>query len=160
MPPKSQKPASGKGKSNEESKEDPLQAVVLADTFENKFAPFTLERPRCLLPLANTPLIEYTLEFLASAGVQEVYVYAGAHVDQVETYLNASKWKQSSSPFKRVTFLRCVATSVGDVMRDLDQKHLLAGDFIVVSGDVVCDFRSLEHSRSTRCEGRRTRTQS
>ena len=140
MPPKSQKPAPGKGKPNEETKEDPLQAVVLADTFENKFAPFTLERPRCLLPLANVPLIEYTLEFLASAGVQEVYVYAGSHVDQVETYFNASRWKLHSSPFKKIVFLRCVATSVGDVMRDLDQKHILARDFIVVSGDIVCDF--------------------
>ena len=141
MPPKQQKLVPGKGKSNNDSKEDPLQAVLVADTFENKFAPFTLERPRCLLPLANTPLIEYTFEFLASAGVQEVYIYAGAHVDQVETYINASRWKLSSSPFQKVVFLRCVATSVGDVMRDLDSKHILAGgDFIVVTGDITCDF--------------------
>ena len=141
MPPKQQKPVLGKGKPNNDSKEDPLQAVVVADTFENKFAPFTLERPRCLLPLANRPLIEYTLEFLANAGVQDVYIYAGAHVDQVETYINASRWKLSSSPFHQVVFLRCQATSVGDIMRDLDSKHILAGgDFICVTGDVVCDF--------------------
>jgi translation initiation factor eIF-2B subunit epsilon len=42
---------------------------------------------KCLLPLANTPLIEYTLEFLANAGVQEVFLYAGAHADQVENYI-------------------------------------------------------------------------
>jgi translation initiation factor eIF-2B subunit epsilon len=153
MPPKAPKPRPGKGKSSDENKEDPLQAVVLADTFENKFAPFNLERPRCLLPLANTPLIEYTLEFLASVGVQEVYLYAGAHVDQVETYINASRWRLLSSPFKKFAFLRCVATSVGDVMRDLDQKHILAGDFIVVSGDVVCDFpigRALKKHKARR----------
>jgi NDP-sugar pyrophosphorylase family protein len=42
---------------------------------------------KCLLPLANTPLVEYTLEFLANAGVQEVFLYAGAHPDQVEKYI-------------------------------------------------------------------------
>jgi translation initiation factor eIF-2B subunit epsilon len=140
MAPKGSKPAVGKSKPAEESKEDPLQAVVLADTFENRFAPFTLERPRCLLPLMNVPLIEYTLEFLASVGVQEVFVYAGAHVDQVETYIDASQWRLPSSPFRKLAFLRSVATSVGDVMRDLDQKHILVGDFIIVSGDVVSDF--------------------
>ncbi|RMZ91801.1 hypothetical protein DV736_g979, partial [Chaetothyriales sp. CBS 134916] len=130
----------GKGRANEENKEEPLQAVIIADTFETKFAPYSLERPRCLLPLGNTPLIEYTFDFLASAGVQEVYLYAGSHVDQVETHVKASQWKSSSSPFKKLELIRCVAASVGDVMRDLDQKNLLAGDFLVVSGDVVCDF--------------------
>ena len=137
---KAQKPPSGKGKAGEDDKEDALQAVILADTFETRFAPFTLERPRCLLPLANTPLIEYTLEFLANAGVQDVFLYGGSHVDQVEMYLNASKWKSSASPFKKFVFLRTAATSVGDVMRDLDQKHFITGDFVSVSGDIVCNF--------------------
>lgn len=42
---------------------------------------------KCLLPLANTPLIEYTLEFLASAGVQDILLYCGLHTEQVENYI-------------------------------------------------------------------------
>jgi translation initiation factor eIF-2B subunit epsilon len=140
MPPKSQKASSSKGRSSEEEKEQVLQAVILADTFETKFTPFTLERPRCLLPLLSTPLIEYTLEYLASAGVHEVYLYAGAHVDQVEAYITASKWKVATSPFRKFVFLRTMAASVGDVLRDLDQKDLMAGDFLCVSGDIVSNF--------------------
>ena len=67
--------------------EEPLQAVVLVDSYETRFEPFTTERPRCLLPLANAPLIEYTLELLANAGVEEVFLYCGNHTDQVEAYL-------------------------------------------------------------------------
>ena len=113
---------------------------MIADTFETKFAPFTLERPRCLLPLANTPIIEYTLEFLAQSGVQEVFFSAGSHTEQVEKYIDASKWRVKSSPFLKFLFLKSAATSVGDVMRDLDQKGLVTGDFLVVSGDVVSNF--------------------
>jgi len=138
MPPKQTK-SGGRGK-GEEAKEDPLQAVVIADTFENKFAPFSVDRPRCLIPLANTPLIEYTFEYLASAGVQVVYFYAGAHIEQVEAYVKASKWMSNSSPFLRVEMIRCMAMSVGDIMRDLDQKQIINGDFICVSGDVVSDL--------------------
>ncbi|PYI30234.1 translation initiation factor eif-2b epsilon subunit [Aspergillus indologenus CBS 114.80] len=123
-----------------ETVEETLQAVVLADTFETRFEPFTLERPRCLLTLANTPLIEYTLEFLANAGVEDVFLYGGAHSDQLERYINASKWRAPSSPFKQLTFLKSTSTSVGDVMRDLDGKHLITGDFIVVSGDVISNL--------------------
>ena len=42
---------------------------------------------QCLLPLANTPLIEYTLEFLANAGVEDIFIYCGAHTEQVEQYI-------------------------------------------------------------------------
>jgi translation initiation factor eIF-2B subunit epsilon len=143
MPPKAQKAGQGKSKSGEDKQEELFRAIVLADSFETKFAPFTLERPRCLLPLANTPLLEYTLEFLASAGVDEVFMYAGAHVDQVETYVQASEWVLDSSPFKNFVFLRDdTATCVGDVMRNLDSKHIFdkSGDFLVVSGDIVSDY--------------------
>ena len=47
MAPKSKKSANAqKSKSSEEEREEPLQAVVFADSFETRFAPFTLERPR------------------------------------------------------------------------------------------------------------------
>lgn len=49
-----------------------------------------LKNFQCLLPLANTPLIDYTLEFLASAGVEQVFIYCGAHTDQLEEYIKYS----------------------------------------------------------------------
>jgi translation initiation factor eIF-2B subunit epsilon len=42
---------------------------------------------KCLLPLANIPLIEYTLEFLANAGVEEVFLYCRAHTEHIEEYI-------------------------------------------------------------------------
>ncbi|MCJ1420618.1 hypothetical protein MMC32_006976 [Xylographa parallela] len=140
MAPRTTKVNAGKQKPKEEQREDTLQAVVLADSYERRFTPFTLERPRCLLPLANTPLIEYTLEFLANAGVEDIFIYCGAHTEQVEQYINASKWKLSTSPFRTLTLLRSTATSVGDAMRDLDKRDLITGDFLLVSGDVVSNL--------------------
>ncbi|KAF1985380.1 hypothetical protein K402DRAFT_413249 [Aulographum hederae CBS 113979] len=148
-----------KSKSVEEERREPLQAVILADPFETRFRPFTLERPRCLLPLANIPLIEYTFEFLANAGVEEVYIYCGAHQDQVEDYIknqctktkiapsaeadgseNLSKWASPSSPFSHVEIIRSTSDTVGDAMRALDQRNILVNDFILVYGDVVSNF--------------------
>ncbi|KAL8735583.1 MAG: hypothetical protein Q9166_000752 [cf. Caloplaca sp. 2 TL-2023] len=136
MPPKPPK-VKGKAKPQEEERQESLQAVILADSYETRFRPFSLERPRCLLPLANTPLIEYTLEFLAHAGVEDVFVYCGSHGEQVEKYVNASRWKLPASPFKNLVLLKSDAASVGDAMRDLDNRDLITGDFLLVSGDVV-----------------------
>ncbi|KAL1899116.1 translation initiation factor eIF-2B epsilon subunit, GEF [Sporothrix stenoceras] len=134
------KKAGGKGPADDKS-EDVLQAVILADSFQDRFKPLTIDRPRCLLPLANTPLIEYTLEYLAMNGVQEVYLYCGAFADQVEGYLAASpRWSPTSktNPFQSLDIIRVAqASSLGDFLRDLDKRGIIAGDFVLVHGDVV-----------------------
>ncbi|OAL51926.1 nucleotide-diphospho-sugar transferase [Pyrenochaeta sp. DS3sAY3a] len=139
MPPKGKK-GPEKGKSADDERDEPLQAVILADPFETRFNPFTLEHPRCLLPLANTPLIEYTFEFLANAGVEEIFVYCGAHREQVEEYIHKSKWFAQSSPFSRLEIIQSTSHSIGDAMRDLDSRSLLVGDFLLVYGDVVSNL--------------------
>jgi translation initiation factor eIF-2B subunit epsilon len=130
-------PSKSKGEGDE--RDEPLAALVLADAFEERFAPFTLETARCLLPLANTPLLEYTLTWLANCGVEEVYVYSGNHTDQVEEYLEKSKWTKDTAPFS-LELIRSDSTSVGDVMRSADQKGLFKSDFICVYGDVVANI--------------------
>lgn len=138
-------PAKGKkgsaGSKKEEDQEETLQAVVLADDYEGRFRPFTLDTPRCLLPLANTPLIEYTLEFLAMSGVGDVFIYCGAHTDQVEGYIKSSKWdpkESTKSPFKTLQYLKSEKTSsVGEALSDLDKMDIITGDFLLVHGDLV-----------------------
>jgi translation initiation factor eIF-2B subunit epsilon len=61
------------GGGGEDSKRDQkLQAILLADSFSKSFRPITWEKPKVLLPLVNVPMIEYTIEFLAQNGVEEV----------------------------------------------------------------------------------------
>jgi translation initiation factor eIF-2B subunit epsilon len=43
--------------------------------------------PQCLLPVCNVPLIEYTIEFLAISGVQEIFIIATMHAEQIKAYI-------------------------------------------------------------------------
>jgi translation initiation factor eIF-2B subunit epsilon len=98
---------------------------------------------QCLLPLANTPLIEYTLEFLAISGVADIYIYCGAHTAEVERYILESKWYPPTSPispFNTLEIVKTTARSVGDAMRDLDARDLITGDFLLVHGDLVSNL--------------------
>ncbi|PHH60348.1 hypothetical protein CDD81_1833 [Ophiocordyceps australis] len=140
----------------ERKTENLLQAVILADSFQDRFKPFTVEKPRCLLPLANTPLIEHTLEFLAMNGVDEVFIYCGSHTKQVEEYVSRSRWAtpSPSCPFSLLQFVRVAdARSAGDVLRDMDKRSLVDGDFILVHGDLVSNLmldRALSAHRQRR----------
>ncbi|KAI8921329.1 nucleotide-diphospho-sugar transferase [Powellomyces hirtus] len=128
----------GKGEKTLEQ-EETLQAVLVADSFNERFKPLTTDMPRCLMPLANVPLIEYTLEFLALSGVNEVIIICKAHSDAITEYIRNSRWNNSKKP--RVTIvvsqaMRCL----GDAMREMDEKSLLKSDFILVNGDVVANI--------------------
>ncbi|KAG0601733.1 hypothetical protein M758_11G136100 [Ceratodon purpureus] len=117
----------------------PLQALLLADSFTTKFRPITLEKPKVLLPLVNVPLIDYTLEWLASAGVEECFVFCCAHAAQVTSHLTKAKWR--SQPNFAVTPIEshdCV--SAGDALRLIEQRGVIRGDFVLVSGDTVSNM--------------------
>ncbi|GCE98255.1 translation initiation factor eIF-2B epsilon subunit, GEF [Zygosaccharomyces mellis] len=120
--------------------DDRLQAIVLTDSFQTRFMPLSYDKPRCLLPLANVPLLEYTLEFLAKAPVKEVYLVCSAHASLISEYIEASKWNLPWSPFKVFTIMSPEARSVGDAMRDLDNKGVITGDFVLMSGDAVTNL--------------------
>jgi translation initiation factor eIF-2B subunit epsilon len=133
--------------------EDVLQAVVIADSFNERFMPLTLDRPRCLLPLLNVPIIEYTFEFLAISGVQEVILLCRAHADQIRHYIARSRWAKPTSTMHIQIVVAPESMSVGDGLREVDARGLIHGDFILVSGDVVSNMdlgRALEVHRKTR----------
>ena len=123
--------------------EDIIQAVVIADSFNFRFLPITTEKPRALLPLVNRPLLDYTVEFLAVSGVQEIFVYCCSHADAIKTHFSRSRWSKPSSPIKIHTIVSEDCPSVGDALRDIDTQALIKSDFVLVTGDLVSNM-SLE----------------
>ncbi|KAL4302598.1 hypothetical protein GQ457_10G014180 [Hibiscus cannabinus] len=129
-----------------------LQAILLADSFTTKFRPITLERPRVLLPLVNIPMIDYTLAWLESAGVEEVFVFCCAHSKQVIDYLGSSGW--SSKPKFSVTTIEANdSISAGDALRLIYERQVIDGDFVLISGDTVSNMlltQALEEHKERR----------
>ncbi|XP_062144688.1 uncharacterized protein LOC133852038 isoform X1 [Alnus glutinosa] len=123
----------------EELSRVPLQAILLADSFATKFRPITLERPKVLLPLVNVPMINYTLAWLESAGVEEVVVFCCAHSKQVIDYLKSSEWF-SHPNFSVTTIESHNSISAGDALRLIYERNVINGDFVLISGDTVSNM--------------------
>ena len=82
----------GGGGDEDVKREKPLQAILLADSFTSTFRPVSFERPKVLFPLANAPMLAYSLDFLASNNVKEVFVCCISHADRVHEYIESSGW--------------------------------------------------------------------
>lgn len=79
---------------------------------------------KVLLPLVNVPMINYTLAWLESAGVEEVIVFCCAHARQVIDYLESSDW--FSQPHFTVTTIEshhCI--SAGDALRLIYERNVV-----------------------------------
>ncbi|KAH8117331.1 nucleotide-diphospho-sugar transferase [Phellopilus nigrolimitatus] len=136
------KSSNGKEKAAAEQEEEVLQAVVLADSFNNRFKPLTVNRPRCLLPVCNAPLLDWTFESLALAGVQEIFVICRSHADQVKAAIRDSKWSHPGSGIKIVPIVTAKESfSAGDAMRDIYTHGIITSDFVLVAGDLVSNVR-------------------
>lgn len=102
-------------------------------------APITAERPKVLLPLVNSPMIEYILEWLATSGVVMVHILACSHADLLKQYLTTSaKWADSELEINVIASYNCL--SAGEALRLVDQEQIIKDDFILVSGDVVTNM--------------------
>lgn len=115
---------------------DALQGLIIVDNFSPAFSPLTSSLPQALLPLANIPLIDYSIEFLARNKVKEVTVVCTDHIEAVEAHVNKVRVKGCK--------VRCFADedckSVGDVLRRLDEEQLIKSDFVLVQGGVVSNL--------------------
>lgn len=122
--------------SNDLEKGNVIQAVVIVDSFGDIFNPVA-KSASCLVPLVNRPLLDYTLECLSSAGVQEVILFCSAFADQIKAFVSNNQWPNLSVSV--VVSEGC--RSLGDAMRDLDAKAVIRSDFILLGGDVVGNLR-------------------
>ncbi|KAH9946000.1 nucleotide-diphospho-sugar transferase [Epithele typhae] len=138
MPPKA---SSSKDKPIAEE-DEVLQAVILADSFNKRFKPLTVGKPRCLLPICNATLLDWTFESLALAGVQEIFVICRSYADQVKAAIRDSKWSKPSTGLKIVPIVTAKETfSPGDAMRDIYTHQIITSDFVLVTGDLVSNVR-------------------
>ncbi|KAE9341133.1 putative translation initiation factor eIF-2B subunit epsilon [Phytophthora fragariae] len=124
--------------SDDTRREVPLQAVLFADSFTETFRPITLELPKVLLPLANVPMLEYSLEFLAASGVQEVLLFCTGHAERIERFI------EHESQVARRLDVTCVSSpsclTAGDALRELDRRQLVQSNpFVLMSGDAVAN---------------------
>jgi len=64
-----------------------VKALVLAAGIGSRLGELTRATPKCLLPIAGRPALDYWIEMLAEAGVTDVFINTHHHAEQVRAYI-------------------------------------------------------------------------
>lgn len=106
-------------------------------------------------------ILEYMLETLSEARVQETLILCTSSDAAIHSYLtcaqcsfvslfqlgsydhlaSSSRWNRPMSPMRIVLVVARNVITVGDALRELDSKALIVNDFILMVGCVVTTVR-------------------
>ncbi|MCK7599038.1 nucleotidyltransferase family protein [Microbulbifer sp. CAU 1566] len=117
------------------SNQQPPVAMLLAAGFGKRMRPLTDYTPKPLIPVLGKPLIEYAIERLAGAGVKKVVINLAHLGSQIRDHLGSGddwgveiQYSEEHDPLE----------TAGGITKALP---LLGSEpFLVVNGDVWCDF--------------------
>ena len=68
-----------------------MQTIILLDRLGKELLPLTDNTAVALLPLAGKPLVEYTLEMLAAAGITRAILVTGPFTEQLREHIGAGQ---------------------------------------------------------------------
>ncbi|RLI02968.1 hypothetical protein DRO31_02915, partial [Candidatus Bathyarchaeota archaeon] len=111
-----------------------LKTLVLAGGFGTRLRPLSCSRPKALFPVANKPLIDYTLESLSEAGVETVVLAVYYMAESLVRYLGPTKNDLG------ILYLREQRPmGTGGPIRQA--RDMMNGEkFMVMNGDLLTDF--------------------
>ncbi len=131
------------------------KAVIPAAGFGTRFLPATKSQPKEMLPIVDTPVIQYVVEEAASAGITDILMVIGKgkraieeHFDrsfQLESQLQAKGRSKELEAMRRISELADIHFVWQKEMKGLGdavycaRHHVKDEPFIVLLGDTVMD---------------------
>jgi mannose-1-phosphate guanylyltransferase / phosphomannomutase len=111
-----------------------MKGVIMAGGKGTRLRPLTYHMPKPMVPLLQTPVMEYSIELLKKHGITEIAVTTGYLGEDIKQYFgDGSSWGVSLIYFDEISPLG-TAGSVKNAEVFLDDT------FVVISGDILTDF--------------------
>ena len=123
----------------------PSSAVVLAAGEGIRLRPLTANRPKPMLPAGTQPILEYVLNALIDAGIDDIHLVVGYQANRVRSHFGPT---YRDVPITYHT----QANQLGSGHALLQARKGPDGAFLLVNGDQIIDSRIVEAVSSSHSE--------
>lgn len=120
------------------------QAIVLAAGEGQRLRPFTVNKPKTMLSIADKPILQYVVESLAQNGIRNIVFVVGYRKDQVYDYMGSGE--QFGVSLTYVT----QETQLGTAHALAQAQGVAEDEFLVLPGDnlieagTIADFITMK----------------
>ncbi len=121
--------------------EKSMKAIILAGGEGTRLRPITCGIPKPMVPLCGKPVIEYILDLLLRHGFSEAVIALRYKKEILERHFSSGFYKGISLSFSEESEPLGTAGCVKKAAAGTEE------DFLVISGDAVCDFDLTEALR-------------
>lgn len=111
-----------------------MNSVIMAGGEGSRLRPLTCDVPKPLTRLAGRPVIEYILDLLEKGGCEKAVLTLGYLPAEITDHFITQKYKNIDLEFSVEESPLGTAGSVKKAAKDFKS------DFLVISGDCICDF--------------------
>jgi UDP-N-acetylglucosamine diphosphorylase/glucosamine-1-phosphate N-acetyltransferase len=113
------------------------QAVILAAGEGQRLRPFTINRPKAMLSIADKPILQFIIESLSLNGIRDIVLVVGYRKEQVYDYLGSGERFGVN-----ITYIE-QASQLGTAHALMQVKDAVADEFLVLSGDNLVEASTI-----------------
>jgi UDP-N-acetylglucosamine diphosphorylase/glucosamine-1-phosphate N-acetyltransferase len=113
------------------------QAVILAAGEGQRLRPFTVNRPKAMLSIADKPILQYIIEALAKNGIRDIVLIVGYRKEQVYDYLSSGERCGVSITYVTQT------SQLGTAHALMQAKDVVGEEFLVLPGDNLIEAHTI-----------------
>ena len=115
-----------------------MKAVILAAGEGSRLRPLTLTRPKHLIPVGERPLIEYLLEAIKQAGINEAFIVVHYKAEQMKRFLG-----DGSKYGLKVEYVdQAEMKGTADAIKALEPY--VPEDFLLIYGDILTTSEAIK----------------
>ncbi len=109
-------------------------AIILSAGQGKRLLPLTEARPKCMLPVAGTTILEWQVQTLLAADINKLFIITGFKSNLVEECVN----NRFGADRDRINIVYNPFYAVSDNLASCWMaRHAMTGDFILVNGDTL-----------------------
>ncbi|MEE9151969.1 MAG: bifunctional sugar-1-phosphate nucleotidylyltransferase/acetyltransferase [Thermoplasmata archaeon] len=116
-----------------------MKAVILAAGEGTRLRPFTVSRPKVMIPIANRPIIEYAVEALSQNGIKDIIIVVGYKKERIMSHFEDGK--KFGVDIKYIT----QAKPLGTAHALFQAQSEIDSDFLVLPGDNLIDPKEVSN---------------
>jgi len=115
-----------------------MKGVILTAGEGTRMRPLTLSRPKTMVPIGGKPILQYNIEALKEAGINEIILVVGYQKEVIKEYFQDGSLLGVKITYVTQAERLGTAHAIGTLAGSID------GAFIILNGDIIVDSQLIK----------------